>query len=166
MGKAVALATFLLLPFVHSHAMADFMHGRDAFLEGRFQKAFTIFQSAAQTGDAKSQIGLGLMLTWGKGTARNVFEAYQWFDRVATCSEPIHAVIRILARTNRDFLADRMTAKARVDAETIAALRSLQDNDMPDSEAETPTVVISQTAQPARLDATVQPTLTTLVTVE
>ena len=83
MGKAVAFAAFLLL-FVHGHAMADFAGGRDAFLEGRFHTAFEIFQSSAQTGDAKSQIGLGLLLTWGKGTAKNFFEAYQWFDRVAT----------------------------------------------------------------------------------
>lgn len=165
MAKAIAFAAFLLL-FAHSHAMADFVQGRDAFLDGRYQRAFEIFHSAAQTGDTKSQIGLGLLLTWGKGTAKNIFEAYQWFDRVATCAEPVHRVVRILARTNRDYLAKRMPLATLADAETVAALRSMQDNGAPDSDTATADAVIVATVPPARYNGTLQPNLTPVAAVE
>lgn len=165
MGKAVAFAAFLLL-FVHGHAKADFAGGRDAFLEGRFHSAFEIFQSSAQAGDAKSQIGLGLLLTWGKGTAKNFFEAYQWFDRVATGSEPVHPVIRIVARTNRDYLANRMSVAMRADAATIAALSAMHDNEAPDSETPIAIAATGPAASLGRSDATLPPNLTTLAAVE
>ena len=165
MAKAIAFAAFLLL-FAHGHAMADFVQGRDAFLSGRYQKAYQIFHSAAQTGDTKSQIGLGLLLTWGKGTAKNILEAYQWFDRVATCAEPVHPVVRILARTNRDYLAKTMSLAALADAETVAALRLMQDTGEPDNETPAATVVTIATVPPARYEVTLQPNFTALAGVE
>jgi len=163
MRKGYASAAFLLM-FAYGHAMADFAHGRDAFLEGRFQEAFEIFQSAAQTGDAKSQIGLGLMLTWGKGTDKNLFAAYQWFDRVTTRSDPVHRVVRILARTNRDYLAKQMSVGMLADAETVAALRTMQDYAAPDGDTAIPIVITCSTAPLARFNNTLQPNSTTLAT--
>lgn len=165
MGKAVPLAVFLLL-FAHSHAMADFTHGRDAFVEGRFQKAFKIFQSSARSGNAKSQIGLGLMFTWGKGTTKNLFAAYQWFDRAAKSSEPVHPVVRILARTNRDYVAKRMSVPTFTDAETVAILRIMQDYAAPDNDAAIGTVIFGPTAPRTRVINPLQPNLTPLTGVE
>jgi len=165
MGKAFPLAAILLL-FAHAHAMADFAHGRDAFVEGRFQKAFKIFQSSARTGDAKSQIGLGLMFTWGKGTTKNLFTAYQWFDRAAKSSEPVHPVVRILARTNRDYVAQRMSVPTFTDAETVAILRIMQDYAASDNDAAIGTVIFDPTAPLARDNNPLQSNSTPLTAVE
>ncbi len=165
MGKSAAIAAFLLL-FMQGAAMADFLRGRDAFLQGHNLEAFRIFQIAAHTGDAKSQIGLGLMHTWGKGTTRNYIEAYRWFDRVATGSEPIHRVVRILARTNRDYLAKRMSAATLADAKTIAALSSMNDNAAPDTDLAVSTAVIRLTVLRAQFIPALQRDLTALATVE
>ena len=165
MGKAFPLAAFLLL-FAHAHAVADFAHGRDAFVEGRFQKAFRIFQSSAQTGDAKSQIGLGLMFTWGKGTTKNLFAAYQWFDRAAKSSEPVHPVVRILARTNRDYVAKRMSVPTFTDAETVAILRIMEDYAATDNDAAIGTAIIGPTAPRTRVINPLHPNSKPLTAVE
>jgi len=134
--------------------------------KGGFKKAFKIFQSSAQTGDAKSQIGLGLMLTWGKGATKNLFAAYQWFDRAAKSSEPVHPVIRILARTNRDYVAKRMSVPTLADAEMTAALRIMQDYAAPDNDAAIRTVIFGPTVPLARVNNPLQPNLAPHTAVE
>ena len=82
------------------------------------------------------------------------------------CSEPVHRVIRIVARTNRDYLANRMSVAMRADAATIAALSAMHDNAAPDSETAIAIAATGPAAPLGRSDATLPPNLTTLAAVE
>lgn len=97
---------------------ADFIPGRDAYLRGDYAEALALFLPPALQGDAKSQIGLGLLYARGHGTEQDIVRSYSWFDMAAAQAENEHIVVRILARTNRDYLAKRMSdddiAKARL----------------------------------------------------
>jgi len=101
-----------VLAFSANGALADFLGGRNAYLDGDYQLAYKEFASTAQTGDAKSQIGLGLLHTWGLGTHSDFTEGYKWFHVAATQNSTVHPVVRVLAKTNRNYLAERMTREA------------------------------------------------------
>ncbi len=96
----------LLVPCNQSRA--DFDNGRAAYYRGDYVIAFDEFLPSALQGDAKSQIGLGLLLARGQGTKEDMIGSYSWFD-LAQRAENEHWVVRTLARVNRDFLKNHMT---------------------------------------------------------
>ena len=100
------------LVFSANGAMADFVGGRTAYLAGDYQLAYIEFAVSARQGDAKSQVGLGLLHTWGQGTQRDLGEAYTWFHVAATQDGPVDPVVRVLAETNRNYVEQQMSQSA------------------------------------------------------
>ena len=121
-GALSALA-LVLIPSSPSHA--DFQSGREAYLSGDYAKAFEQFLPSAMQGNAKSRIGLGLLLARGQGIKADFVGSYAWFDMAAAEAIGEHVVVRILARTNRDFLRKHMTdeqvARAKLRSTMILA---------------------------------------------
>lgn len=115
---AFSTLAFLFLP--SSSSLADYQSARDAYLRGDFANAFELALPSALEGNAKSRIGLGLMLARGEGMKTDIVRSYSWFDMAA--AEGGHPVIRILARTNRDFLRKQMSAEQLAQAKLRAAM--------------------------------------------
>lgn len=122
--KRILLAT-ALVPLISGPSFAEFDAGRDAFIRGDFAAAYREFLPPATAGDAKSSIGLGLLHARGLGVPKNMVQAHSWFDRAVRSSGNKNSVVRILAVTNRDFLAKRMSteqlAEAKFNDAAIAA---------------------------------------------
>lgn len=108
--KRILLAS-ALIPLMSGHSFAEFDAGRDAFIRGDFVAAYREFLPPATAGDAKSSIGLGLLHARGLGVPKNMVHAHAWFDRAARISAKGNAVVHILAKTNRDFLAKQMSTE-------------------------------------------------------
>jgi hypothetical protein len=106
---ALSALAFLSIPC--SPGRADFESGREAYLRGDYANAFDYFYPSAMHGNTKSRIGLGLLLARGQGTKADYVGSYSWFDMAADEANGEHVVVRILARTNRDFLKKQMTAE-------------------------------------------------------
>jgi hypothetical protein len=106
---ALSALVFLLLPC--SPGRADFESGREAYLRGDYANAFDYFYPSAMHGNTRSRIGLGLLLARGHGTKADYVGSYSWFDMATDEANGEHVVVRILARTNRDFLRKQMTAE-------------------------------------------------------
>ena len=121
-GALSALA-FVLIP--SSPSRADFESGREAYLSGDYVKAFEQFLPSAMQGNARSRIGLGLLLARGQGVKPDFVGSYAWFDMAAVEGNGEHVVVRILARANRDFLRKHMTdeqvARAKLRSTMILA---------------------------------------------
>lgn len=106
---ALSALAFLLIPC--SPGRADFESGREAYLRGEYANAFDHFYASAMHGNTRSRIGLGLLLARGHGTKADYVGSYSWFDMATDEANGEHIVVRILARTNRDFLKKQMTAE-------------------------------------------------------
>jgi hypothetical protein len=106
----LAWSTLAALVVPIGASQADFQPGREAYLRGDYPEALALFLPFALQGDAKSQIGLGLLYARGHGTAADMIRSYSWFDMAVRHAEREHVIVRILARTNRDYLANQMTA--------------------------------------------------------
>jgi hypothetical protein len=121
-GALSALA-FVLMP--NSPSRADFLSGREAYLSGDYVKAFEEFLPSAMQGNVRSRIGLGLLLARGQGMKPDFVGSYAWFDMASVEGNGEHVVVRILARTNRDFLRKHMTdeqvARAKLRSTMILA---------------------------------------------
>lgn len=113
--KRILLAT-ALIPLMSAPGFAEFDAGRDAFIRGDFAAAYREFLPPATAGDAKSSIGLGLLHARGLGVPKNMVHAHAWFDRAVRHSGNGNSVVRILAKTNRDFLAKRMSTEQLAEA--------------------------------------------------
>lgn len=111
-----------LVTGISSESLADFDAGRDAYIRGDFAAAYQEFLPPATRGDAKSRIGLGLLHAHGHGVRRDFVKAHKWFDLAATQPGQNHPVIRILARTNRDYLAKQMSTAQIAESKIRAAL--------------------------------------------
>lgn len=105
----LATLAFVILPA--GPGLADYQSARDAYLRGDFANAFELALPSALEGNARSRIGLGLMLARGEGMKSDIVRSYSWFDMAAADDVREHAVIRILARANRDFLGKQMSAE-------------------------------------------------------
>lgn len=105
----LATLAFVILPA--GPGLTDYQSARDAYLRGDFANAFELALPSALEGNARSRIGLGLMLARGEGMKTDIVRSYSWFDMAAADDVRNHAVIRILARTNRDFLGKQMSAE-------------------------------------------------------
>ena len=113
-----------LLPCFAAPGFAGFEAGRDAYIRGEFSLAYQEFLPPAKDGDSKSRIGLGLLHARGQGVPRDLVKAHKWFDLAARQDKVEHPVIRILAKTNRDYLAKRMSPEQIAEAGIQAAMIS------------------------------------------
>jgi hypothetical protein len=117
-----------LSPLLVTTAVAEFEAGRTAYMRGDYRSAYTEFLPPATRGDDRSRIGLGLLHARGQAVSRDYVEAYKWFDLAATQKKVSHPVIRILAQTNRDYLAKRMSTveigEAKIEVAAVAAAGS------------------------------------------
>lgn len=104
----LALSSLALLLVPCDQSRADFDAGRAAYYRGDYVIAFDKFLSSALQGNARSQIGLGLLLARGQGTKEDIVGSYSWFH-LAQRAEYEHWVVRTLARVNRDYLKKHMT---------------------------------------------------------
>jgi cell division septation protein DedD len=86
---------------------------------GSAGEALALLNAAANQGDPQAQAQLGLIYATGKGAAADNMKAYQWFALAAKGQQA--ATPRILAETNRDAVAKRLTATERGQAETLVA---------------------------------------------
>jgi uncharacterized protein len=60
----------------------------NAYNEGRFAEAYSLYKELALGGHGESQVFVGWMLLEGKGIASNPTEAAQWFERSASLGSP------------------------------------------------------------------------------
>ena len=105
------LSVLAFLVMTCGSSRADFEAGREAYLRGDYTEAFDQFLPSAMHGNTRSRIGIGLLLARGQGTKADYIGSYSWFDMAADEASGEHVVVRILARTNRDFLKKQMTAE-------------------------------------------------------
>lgn len=61
----------------------DYQVAVNAFNEGRYEKAFSIFQSLAEQGHVRAQNNLSLMYLNGRGVPENQTEAVKWLTLAA-----------------------------------------------------------------------------------
>lgn len=123
-----ALALPIAITAMSATAHADYRPGRDAYLRGEFSRAFELFLPPALQGDVKSRIGLGLLLARGHGMKQDLVRSYAWHDAALADGADEHIVVRILAQSNRNYLAARMTP----DQLAAAKLRSAMMRANPD----------------------------------
>ena len=91
----------------------------DAQGGGGGTEAMTLLNAAADQGDPQAQAQLGLIYATGKGATADNMKAYQWFALAATGAQA--GTPRILAETNRDALAKRLTPAERAQAQAQVA---------------------------------------------
>ncbi len=87
---------------------------------GSAGEALTLLNAAADQGDPQAQAHLGLIYATGKGAAADNVKAYRWFALAAKGKQA--DTTRILAETNRDAVARRLSQAERsaADAEIAA----------------------------------------------
>ncbi len=122
LAATVALGALALLTLTSTPSRADFDSGRAAYLRGDFGDAYDMFLPSALQGNAKSGIGLGLLLARGNGTGVDIVRSYSWFNMATLRSEGEHPVVRILAQTNRDYLLKQMTTEQAAQARLLSAM--------------------------------------------
>lgn len=91
----------------------------DAQGGGTAAEAVTLLNAAADQGNPEAQARLGLIYATGKGAAADNMKAYQWFALAARGAQA--DTPRILAETNRDAVAKRLTADQRAQAQAQVA---------------------------------------------
>jgi cell division septation protein DedD len=82
-------------------------------------EAFVWFRMAAENGHTEAQTVLGFLHAYGVGTNEDAFMAYFWFSLAATRSNPV-------AETNRDKMAQSLSADQRAEADRLVAERRQQ----------------------------------------
>ena len=76
----VCLSCLLLLA---TEVGAEFMQGVAAYNEGNFAKAAVEFMIAAEKGDIRAQLNLGLLYDQGQGVEQDYAQAAMWYTRAA-----------------------------------------------------------------------------------
>ncbi len=71
-------------------ALADYRAGQAAYKKEDFQAARKIFLAAAEKGDDRAMMSLGVMAARGEGAERDINKAAEWFERAAKAGN-IHA---------------------------------------------------------------------------
>src|SRR5262249_47798670 len=79
LGAPIALVLWVTL----GSARADYQAGLAAYDTGDYAKAATEWRTAAQTGDAKAQHGLGLLYDSGLGVPQDFKLAAEWYSKAA-----------------------------------------------------------------------------------
>lgn len=85
--RRLAAATCLTAA-VSTFAWADFDAGVAAYTAGDYAAAIAEWRPAAETGDAQSQYGMGLIYESGRGVGRDYTQAAQWYHLAAEQGHP------------------------------------------------------------------------------
>ncbi|WP_457611300.1 tetratricopeptide repeat protein [Lutibacter sp.] len=78
--KKIILSILLLSSLVYANLFND---GLDAYNNGNYEKAVTLWEKAANQGDSNAQFNLGLIYENGYGVKQNYKEAMKWFRKAA-----------------------------------------------------------------------------------
>ena len=62
---------------------SNYSDGMNAMKNGNYEEAVKFFQIAAETGDARAQHCLGVMLNKGQGVKQNYEESFKWLNLAA-----------------------------------------------------------------------------------
>ncbi|NCF23949.1 MAG: sel1 repeat family protein [Gammaproteobacteria bacterium] len=79
----VSILAMILLAFSSAVTAADYQDGRDAYDVGDFDKAMAVWAPAAESGDADSQYGMGLLYSEGIVVPMDDLQALNWFGLAA-----------------------------------------------------------------------------------
>ena len=79
MLKKTLLASAVLATMA-GFALADYQQGTVDYQQGRYISAFSEFKQSALTGHAAAQYMLGRLYQEGRGTDRDLVQAYAWYD--------------------------------------------------------------------------------------
>ena len=79
----VAILAIILLAFSSAVAAGDYQDGRDAYDVGDFDTAMSAWAPAAESGDADSQYGMGLLYSEGIVVPMDDIQALKWFGLAA-----------------------------------------------------------------------------------
>jgi TPR repeat protein len=100
------------------HAQAQYrvgcMHAYGLGLPQDHERALGLFRQAAEQGDPDAQNNLGGMYAEGLGVEPDLIQAYMWFELAAGRGHE-------MAKSNRVFIGERMSAEQIADAEHLAA---------------------------------------------
>jgi TPR repeat protein len=81
--SAFAAALLFAMTAVTAAVAEDFDDGLSAFFDGDYRRARAIWLSLAESGDAQSQFGLGMMHERGRGVPPDPEKAFEWYSRAA-----------------------------------------------------------------------------------
>ena len=80
MRRYISLISFIfLLAFTSFVYAGDYETGRSAYDVGNFEKAMAVWAPAADSGDADSQFGMGLLYANGYGVPLDDAQALKWY---------------------------------------------------------------------------------------
>ena len=82
-----------------------------------YQEAVRWYRAAAEQGDADAQNNLGVMYNKGQGVPQDYIQAHMWCNLAASHGGDEE---RETAVTNRDVIAEKMTAEQVVEAQRLA----------------------------------------------
>ncbi|MBI1239783.1 MAG: sel1 repeat family protein [Alphaproteobacteria bacterium] len=81
--RAGAAILFLALAATAGHAQSAFSSGYDAYRDGDFETARSLWQPLADAGDARAQFNLGVLYAEGRGVERDMRLALAWWQKSA-----------------------------------------------------------------------------------
>lgn len=79
----VSIVAIIPLAFSSAVTAGDYQDGRDAYDVGNFDKAMAVWAPAAESGDADSQYGMGLLYSEGIAVPMDDLQALKWFGLAA-----------------------------------------------------------------------------------
>ena len=82
-----------------------------------YREALKWLHLAADQGDTKAQLNLGLMYATSEGIPQNYIQAHKWLNLAASQATGEEAEI---CRSGRDTLAEKMTAEQIAEAQRLA----------------------------------------------
>ena len=81
MKKIIAVLAFALMLSGLVHA-GQYEDGWEAYDKGNYQQAYKLWQTLAEQGNAKAQVGLALMYRLGKGVTQDDKQATDWLKKL------------------------------------------------------------------------------------
>jgi len=103
-----------ILTTIGGFALANYQQGTVAYQEGRYNTAYIEFKESAASGHAAAQYMLARMYQDGRGTDRDLVQAYAWYDLSALAGYSP-------AATARDALAPQLTSNQLQAATNLAS---------------------------------------------
>jgi TPR repeat protein len=85
-----------------------------------YAQALICYRKAAEQGDARAQLSLGLMYAKGHGVPQDYVRAHMWFNIAAAAAGASDASVRDSVKW-RDLVAIRMTAAQIAEARRMAS---------------------------------------------
>ena len=113
MARMAKVAVLVLAVLVAQPVAADFEAGQRAWDAGNVEEAVGQWRSAADAGDRRAMLALGLLYVQGLGVLQDYVEAHKWLNLAASRGEAA-------ALKERDAVAAKMTPEERAEAQKLA----------------------------------------------